>query len=96
MRKICKVKTEEQIKETLDKDGRCSGVPMARAMYRHCGETCVAHPSWRKGAWQLYDKRNRAIVSEFGYSWTWVSEWLEFEAADENDLTKIIAGGCEK
>lgn len=96
MQKLCRVKTEEQIKETLDKDGRCSDVTMVQPMYCHCGEIYVAHPSWRKGAWRLYDKRNRPVVSESGFSWIWVSEWLDFEATDENDLTKIFEGGRAK
>lgn len=97
MQKLCKVKTEEQIKETLDTHGRCSEVSFARAMYRHCGEVCVARATWRKGAWQLYDRRNRPIVSDLGFPWTWVTEWLDFDAAaDENDLTKIIEGGSGK
>lgn len=96
MQKLCKVKTEEQIKKTLDRDGRCSDVTMVQPMYRHCGEIYVARPSWRKGVWQLYDKRKRPVVSESGFSWGWVSEWLDFEATDENDLTKIFEGGREK
>ena len=96
MQKLCRVKTEEQIKKTLDRAGRCSGVSMVQAMYRHCGEIYVARPSWHTGVWHLYNKQKRPVVSESGFSWGWVSEWLEFEAIDENDLTKIIAGGCEK
>ena len=96
MQKLCKVKTKEQIEETLDRGGRCSDVSMVQAMYRHCGETYVARPTWSTGAWVLYDKRGRPVVSDLGYAWTWVSEWLDFEATDENDLTKIIAGGRKK
>lgn len=96
MQKLCKVKTEEQIKKTLDDAGRCSNVTMAEAMYRHCGEVYLARPREIGGTWRLYDKKNRPVCSNCGWSWTWVSEWLDFKATDENDLTKIIAGGCEK
>ena len=96
MQKLCKVKTEEQIKETLDTHGRCSDVAIARAMYRHCGKVYVARPLRREGEWRLYDRKNRPVVSDFGWAWTWVSEWLEFDAADENDLTKKLEGGCAK
>lgn len=96
MKKLCKVKTEEQIKETLDNAGRCSNVTMAEAMYRHCGEVCLARPTSGGGAWHLYDKKNRPLASNYGWPWTWVSEWLDFGAADENDLTKIFEGGHEK
>ena len=97
MQKLCKVKTEEQIKETLNKDGYCSNIAIASAMYRHCGKVYVARPTWNsEGRWRLYDKKNRPIGSDFGWAWTWVSEWLDFDAADENDLTKIIEGGCAK
>ena len=96
MQKLCKVKTEEQIKQTLDRNGRCSGVSMAGAMYRHCGEVYIARPKERGGVWRLYDKKNRPLVSNYGWPWIWVSEWLDFEAVDENDLTKIFEGGYEK
>ena len=96
MQKLCKVKTEEQIKNTLNENGCCSHVAMARAMYRHCGKIYVARPLRREGEWRLYDRKNRPIGSDFGYPWTWVSEWLEFDAADENDLTKKLEGGCAK
>lgn len=98
MQKLCKVKTEEQIKNTLDENGNCSGVFMASAMYHHCGEVYVARPKDSVGErWQLYGRRNRPICSKFGWPWTWVSEWLDFGAAvDENDLTKILEGGHEK
>lgn len=98
MQKLCKVKTEEQIKNTLDENGCCSNVSMASKMYRHCGEVYHARPTWtREGRWRLYDKKNRPVCSDSGYPWTWVTEWLDFDAAvDENDLTKIIEGGYEK
>ena len=98
MQKLCKVKTEEQIKETLNKDGYCSNLAIASAMYRHCGKVYVARPTWSgEGRWRLYDKKNRPIGSVFGYPWTWVTEWLEFDsAADENDLTKKLEGGSGK
>ena len=96
MQKLCKVKTEEQIKNTLNENGYCSNVAMASAMYRHCGKVYVARPLRREGEWRLYDRKNRPIGSGFGWAWTWVSEWLEFDAADENDLTKILEGGYEK
>lgn len=98
MQKLCKVKTEEQIKNTLDERGCCSNVAMASAMYRHCGEVYLARPTWSsEGRWRLYDKKNRPVRSGLGYSWTWVSEWLDFyAAADENDLTNILEGGYEK
>lgn len=98
MQKLCRVRTEEQIKNTLDKDGVCSGVSFARPMYRYCGEVYLARPIWPGGRkWRLYDKKNRPIRPDFGRLWTWVSEWLDFGAAvDENDLTKIFEGGYEK
>lgn len=96
MQRLCKVKTKEQIKQTLDKNGICSGVAMSSKMYRHCGEVYIARPRDDGRKWRLYDKKNRPICSEFGWAWTWVTEWLDFGAADENDLTKIIEGGCEK
>lgn len=96
MQQLCKVKTEEQIKETLDKHGSCSHVAIASAMYRHCGKVYVARPLRREGEWRLYDRKNRPICSNFGWAWTWVSEWLDFDAADENDLTKKLEGGCAK
>lgn len=96
MQKICKVKTEEQIKNTLNGNGRCRCVLMASEMYRHCGEVYIARPTWREGTWRLYDRKNRPVGSDFGWAWTWVSEWLEFDAADENDLTKKLEGGCAK
>ena len=96
MQKLCKVKTEEQIKNTLNENGYCSRVAIARAMYRHCGKVYVARPFHREGTWRLYDRKNRPIGSDFGWAWTWVTEWLEFDAADENDLTKKLEGGCAK
>lgn len=96
MQKLCKVKTEEQIKKTLDNAGRCSNVTMAEDMYRHCGKVYLARPKERGRTWRLYDKKNRPVVSNYGWEWTWVSEWLDFGAADENDLTKIFGGGHEK
>lgn len=97
MQKLCKVKTEEQIKQTLDRYGRCSGVSIVSAMYRHCGEVCIARSAWGEGAWHIYDRRNRPICSDWGFPWTWATEWLDFNvAADENDLTKTIEGGLEK
>lgn len=98
MQKLCKVKTEEQIKNTLNERGMCSGVSMASAMYDHCGKVYVAYTTWPSGKrWLLYDKKNRPIRSASGWAWTWVSEWLDFDsAADENDLTTIIKGGCAK
>ena len=97
MQRLCKVKTEEQIKNTLNENGYCSNVAMASAMYRHCGKAYVARPLHREGIWRLYDKKNRPLGSDFGWGWTWVTEWLDFDsAADENDLTTIIKGGCEK
>lgn len=98
MQKLCKVKTKEQIKSTLDKSGMCSGVPIVSAMYRYCGEVYVARPAWDiEGRWRLYDKKKRPVSSDFGYPWTWASEWLDFDAAaDENDLTKKIEEGCKK
>lgn len=97
MQKLCKVKTEEQIKNTLDKSGFCSNVAMVSAMYRHCGKVYVARPLQREGIWRLYDRKNRPVASDSGWPWAWVSEWLDFDAtADENDLTKILEGGYEK
>ena len=98
MQKLCKAKTEEQIKNTLNERGRCSNVSMASAMYRHCGEVYVARPTWSsEGRWWLYDKKNRPVRSDLGPPWTWVSEWLDFYAVvDENDLTNILEGGYEK
>lgn len=97
MQKLCKVKTEEQIKNTLNENGYCSNVAMASTMYRHCGKIYVARPLSRGGTWRLYDRKNRPIGSDFGWAWTWVTEWLDFDsAADENDLTTIIKGGCAK
>lgn len=99
MQKLCKVKTEEQIKNTLDKNGCCSYITMVRAMYRHCGEVYVARPTPTgvDGLWWLYDKKNRPVCSGFGYALTWVSEWLDFDAAvDENDLTKKLMEGLAK
>lgn len=97
MQKLCKVKTEEQIKNTLDENWCCSNVSIAGAMYRHCGEVYLARPIRSGRAWRLYDKKNRPVCSEYGWAWTWVSEWLDFDAAvDENDLTKILARGYEK
>lgn len=98
MQKLCKVKTEEQINNTLDENGFCSHVAIVRAMYRHCGKVYVARPTLSgEGRWRLFDKKNRSICSAFGYPWTWVTEWLDFDAAvDENDLTKILEEGCKK
>lgn len=98
MQKLCKVKTEEQIKNTLDKNGYCSRIMITNPMYDHCGKVYVARPTWgSEGKWHLYDKKNRPVRSDFGFPWTWVTEWLDFNAAtDENDLTKIIEGGREK
>ena len=98
MQKLCKVKTEEQIKNTLDGTGCCSHVAIASAMYRHCGKVYIARPTWSsEGRWRLYDRKNRPIGSDLGFPWTWVTEWLDFDAAvDENDLTKILEGGYEK
>ena len=98
MQRLGRVKTKEQIKNTLDKDGLCSHVWMAPAMYRHCGEVYIARPTGSgEGKWRLYDKKNRPVGSEFGYPWTWTSEWLDFDvAADENDLTNILVEGCKK
>lgn len=98
MQTLCKVKTEEQIKNTLDENGCCSNLAMASAMYAHCGKVYVARSAWRDGGrWRLFDKKNRPLCSGYGWAWTWVSEWLDFEAAvDENDLTKTIARGYEK
>lgn len=92
MQILCKVKTKEQIKNTLDKNGCCSNVTMVSPMYRHCGEVYVARPRGDgEEGWRLYDKKNRPLCSEYGWAWTWVSEWLDFKAAvDENDLTKIL------
>lgn len=97
MQTLCKVKTEEQIKNTLNENGYCSHVAIARPMYRHCGKVYVARPLQREGTWRLYDRKNRPVGSDFGWPWSWVSEWLDFDAtADENDLTKILEGGLEK
>ena len=99
MQKLCKVKTKEQIENTLDKRGMCSTVSIASAMYRHCGEVYVARPTPTgvDGRWRLYDKKNRPVGSDFGWVWTWVSEWLDFDAAvDENDLTKKLEEGYKK
>ena len=99
MHKLCKVKTEKQIRNTLDKNGFCSRVAMANAMYRYCGEVCIARPACFGGGerWYLYDKKNRPLLAGTGWAWTWVTEWLDFDAAvDENDLTKILEGGYEK
>lgn len=99
MQTLCKVKTEEQIKNTLDENGCCSNVSMAESMYDHCGKVYVARPRLNgvDGRWRLYDKKNRPLCSELGLPWTWVSEWLDFKTAvDENDLTKILEEGYEK
>lgn len=98
MQKLCKVKTKEQIKNTLNERGICSGVSMASAMYDHCGKVNVARPTWTGGKrWLLYDKQNRPIRASSGWAWTWVSEWLDFDAAvDENDLTKKLEEGYKK
>lgn len=98
MQKLCKVKTKEQIKNTLDENGYCSRITITPPMYDHCGKVYVARPTWGgEGKWHLYDKKNRPVCSIFGYPWTWVSEWLCFDAAvDENDLTKILEGGRAK
>lgn len=99
MQILCKVKTEEQIKNTLDQNGACSNVMIAAPMYNHCGKVYVARPTPNgvDGRWRLYDKKNRPIGLASGWPWTWVSEWLDFDAAtDENDLTKILEEGYEK
>lgn len=98
MQTLCKVKTEEQIKNTLDENGFCSNVSIASAMYDYCGKVYVARSTGRsRGRWRLFDKKNRPLCSEYGWAWTWASEWLDFDAAvDENDLTKILARGHEK
>lgn len=98
MQTLCKVKTEEQIKNTLDENGCYSNVSMAGAMYNYCGKVYVARSTGRVGGrWRLFDKKNRPLCSGYGWAWTWVSEWLDFEAeVDENDLTKILARGYEK
>lgn len=96
MQKLCKVKTEKQIKNTLAENGVCSHVSMAGAMFRHCGEVFVARPIG-SGRWHLYDRKNRPLCSDWGCPWVWVSEWLDFDAAaEENDLTKILEEGYEK
>lgn len=97
MQKLCKVKTEEQIKQSLDKNGVCSNVAIAGSMYRHCGEIYIARLRTDGRTWYLYDRQKRPVSSNTGWTWVWVSEWLDFDAAtDENDLTQIIEGGCEK